>query len=664
MPTPSLLHPKYRKDIDGLRAIAVLSVVIFHAFPHSIKGGFIGVDVFFVISGYLISTIIFKNLDHGRFSFFEFYVRRINRIFPDLILILMFCYIFGWFALLSDEYMKMGKYILGGALFISNFILYNENGYFDDASEVKPLLHLWSLSIEEQFYIFCPIILWSAFKKKFNILSIVLLFCAISFYFNIKIFHSNTVADFYFPQTRFWELLSGSVLAWFMLYKPEFSAHQAGLLDKWLAYAVYRSSYRKNNGTTLANTISTLGCLLLAYGFCKVDRNIEFPGYYALIPVVSTVLIIFSGPEAWINRKILSNKFIAWFGLISFPLYLWHWPLLSLARLIQGETPPEMIRAGIMVASLALAWLTYKFIERPLRFGGNQSLKAGLYVISMIIVGFLGYKSYYGNGLPDRLKNFNEKNKAILSQLVVPPKLLRNVQCTKYFSSYKGSLCVLKNNSAPEILLIGDSHALQYYSGIANNIKEKNIGMLGGGWTTPALNPLIGAYKPSDAYYEIQKQIYDIISSNNNISSIVIGCLASNCMNENFEINLHNTLNFLTKINKNVTILIDPPNIPFDVRLCLYTRPFRLYSNVKNPCAFPIKDYVNQIKKHNESLSRVLSDYPSVKVFDPSRYLCDEKYCYAVIKQKLLYRNSGENSHLSEDGSEFFGPLLSQAVLH
>jgi peptidoglycan/LPS O-acetylase OafA/YrhL len=151
------IHPKYRPDIDGLRAIAVLSVVAFHAFPEWITGGFIGVDIFFVISGYLISTILFENLEKGCFSFVDFYSRRIRRIFPALLLVLTSCYLAGWFTLLADEYMQLGKHMAGGASFLSNFFLWNESGYFDNIADTKPLLHLWSLGIEEQFYIFWPL---------------------------------------------------------------------------------------------------------------------------------------------------------------------------------------------------------------------------------------------------------------------------------------------------------------------------------------------------------------------------------------------------------------------------------------------------------------------------------------------------------------------------
>lgn len=161
-----LSHPKYRPDIDGLRAIAVLSVVIFHAFPTWVKGGFVGVDIFFVISGFLISTIIFENLSKDSFSFFEFYSRRVKRIYPVLLVVLSVCFLFGWFALLADEFKILGKHLAAGAGFVSNLVLWSESGYFDNAADTKPLLHLWSLGVEEQFYIIWPLLAWFAWKKN------------------------------------------------------------------------------------------------------------------------------------------------------------------------------------------------------------------------------------------------------------------------------------------------------------------------------------------------------------------------------------------------------------------------------------------------------------------------------------------------------------------
>lgn len=226
-----LSHPKYRPDIDGLRALAVLSVVAFHAFPSWIKGGFIGVDVFFVISGYLISTIIFESLERDAFSFSEFYARRIKRIFPALLLVLLSCLVFGWFVLLSPEYKQLSKHVASSAGFIQNLVLWSESGYFDNTAATKPLLHLWSLGVEEQFYIVWPLLLWVAWKRNFNFLIIIILVAVISYYLNIVGVKKDSIATFYSPLTRFWELLSGGFLA--HINKKELYNNIKVVFDRW-----------------------------------------------------------------------------------------------------------------------------------------------------------------------------------------------------------------------------------------------------------------------------------------------------------------------------------------------------------------------------------------------------------------------------------------------
>ena len=384
-----LSNPKYRPDIDGLRAIAVLAVVIFHAFPKTIKGGFIGVDIFFVISGYLISTIIFENLEKGTFSFFEFYARRIKRIFPALILVLSACFIFGWLSLFPDELQQLGKHIASGAGFVSNFVFWDEAGYFDKSADTKPLLHLWSLGIEEQFYIFWPLLLWLAWKQKFNLLAITIFFTLTSFILNLKGVKHDAVATFYSPQTRFWELLSGSLLAWLTLYKKNLFADIKGKIESVLSRIFYNKK-QEFDPKTLANILSFIGLFLLLYGFWHMNKDLNFPGNWALVPVIATSMLIIAGSKSWVNRLILSNKFIVWFGLISFPLYLWHWPLLSFARIINDEFPSYILRTLAILASVLLAWLTYKFVECPIRFGKHGKAKVVILCLGVFIIGVSG----------------------------------------------------------------------------------------------------------------------------------------------------------------------------------------------------------------------------------------------------------------------------------
>ncbi|MCI5116515.1 MAG: acyltransferase [Candidatus Electrothrix sp. LOE1_4_5] len=380
-----LIHPKYRPDIDGLRAIAVLSVVGFHAFPSWVKGGFIGVDVFFVISGFLISGIIYENLDKKEFTFREFYARRIMRIFPALIVVMTTCFAFGWLLLLTDEYKQLGKHIAGGASFISNFLLWQESGYFDNSAETKPLLHLWSLGIEEQFYIIWPLLLWLTWKRKFNIFAVTLAIAVGSFYLNIKGIKQDAVATFYSPITRFWELMCGGLLAWVTIYKKESFANICRKVDRFIVSTIYRNK-ETEEGRTLANLFAFTGLALLTYGFVKIAKDFYFPGAWALVPVLAALLIISAGPAAWINRQILSTKVFVWFGLISYPLYLWHWPLLSFARIFKDHLPHHDTRIAIVAVSIVLAWLTTIFIEKPFR-SGDYGIRLKVTILCCLLIG-------------------------------------------------------------------------------------------------------------------------------------------------------------------------------------------------------------------------------------------------------------------------------------
>lgn len=254
----------------------------FHAFPEWIKGGFIGVDIFFVISGYLISTIIAENLQNNTFSLVDFYSRRIRRIFPALFLVLLTCYAFGWFALYASEYKQLGGHIAAGAGFLQNFVLWSESGYFDNSSDTKPLIHLWSLAIEEQFYIFWPLVLWAAYKYKFNMLKVVLLILVISFAANILMISSNSIAAFYSPGARFWELLIGAGWAYLTLAKKS-------IVNK------FSKEY--------ANVLSVTGLFLIVVAICILNKKSAFPGWWALLPTLGAVFLIAAGRDGWVNKK-------------------------------------------------------------------------------------------------------------------------------------------------------------------------------------------------------------------------------------------------------------------------------------------------------------------------------------------------------------------------
>ena len=367
------MHLPYRSDIDGLRAFAVTTVLIFHAFPSLIPGGFVGVDVFFVISGFLISGIVFRELEAGEFSFANFYARRVKRIFPALITMLAASYAFGWFFLFNDDFRRLGSHIFRASLFLSNFILWREAGYFDNAAETKPLLHLWSLGIEEQFYIVWPLILWAFWRFKAIRLPLIASLTLSSLAWNIYQSHHDLTHDFYSPLTRFWELSAGA----------------------WLAFHLSRRTQAHH----LANYVSAFAVFVLLLAVFVIDSKKAFPGYWAVLPVLGAVLLIYAGPQAWLNRVVFSNRVLVWIGMISYPLYLWHWPALAFARIVEGATPSVAIRIGAVLLSITLAWLTFVWIEKPLRFDWKSRWRTPLLVLGMAVMGYVGLMCKNSDGL-------------------------------------------------------------------------------------------------------------------------------------------------------------------------------------------------------------------------------------------------------------------------
>lgn len=322
-------HIAYRADIDGLRAIAVLAVLIFHAFPALLPGGFIGVDIFFVISGYLISSIVMKSAEDGRFSIADFYARRIRRIVPPLLAMIVTSLVLGWSILLPDEYAQLAKHALAGIGFISNIVLWQESGYFDSAAHLKPFLHLWSLGVEEQFYIFWPLILILVIRRGLPFLGVALFILAGSFAINIALTSTAGTAGYFLLPGRAWEMLAGAILAWRLRHHgPLFAA-----------------------GSRIANAVGLLGLLLIALGLWLIDKDKAFPGWWAILPVLGTVLLIAAGERSLTSTLILARKPMVAIGLISFPLYLWHWPLLSFARILHGEAAPVPLLGGLLVLS-------------------------------------------------------------------------------------------------------------------------------------------------------------------------------------------------------------------------------------------------------------------------------------------------------------------------
>jgi peptidoglycan/LPS O-acetylase OafA/YrhL len=451
---------KYRPDIDGLRAIAVMLVVIFHAFPEAMPGGFIGVDIFFVISGFLITGIIVRELDQKRFSLLAFYNRRIRRIFPALIVVLCVTLVLGWLWMLPAAYAQLSSDVFASAAFFANIALLLQSGYFDIESAKKPLLHLWSLGIEEQFYLVWPLLLMLVARLRLRMLTAVSVVGMASFVLNVALIGSNPVATFYLPFTRAWELLAGAALAcgWNQISQTGAASNRRALF----------------------------GVLLIATAAAVLDTKSAFPGWWAMLPVAGAALLL-SAPAAWFCQALLASPPMVWVGLISYPLYLWHWPLLVFCGIIKFA-PLTLLERGLVVGlSFALAWATYRFIEIPFRFGRPSPLKIPSLCSGMVVIAVAGGVVVKGRGFDFRL----------------PPEIRELAHVPTQSSKWRFHECLLDlsretsfadscvdRNRRPLILVWGDSTAGALLPGLrkAQETRAFGIAQLTSSSCVPALD--------------------------------------------------------------------------------------------------------------------------------------------------------------------------------
>ena len=432
---------RYRPDIDGMRAVAVIVVILFHNFPDKCPGGFIGVDIFFVLSGYLISAVILGGLRRREFSLAGFYARRIRRIFPALSLVLFSTLLVGWCILAPREWHQLAKDVLEGAGFVSNLLHPPGDGYFSPA-HAEPLLHLWSLGIEEQFYLVWPLALIVVWKlagdgqRGGRVLAGILLLAGVSFVYNIKMVRLNLDAAFFSPLTRMWELLAGATLAQIVMIRGE----------------VKRRS--------TAELLCAAGVALVAVGLALVDEGKQIPGWWTLLPVAGTALMVGAGSEAWLHRRVLASRPFVALGLLSYPVYLWHWPLLAFFKIVRDSgfrLSPQaeaVAKLSFVMLALLLSWATYRLVEMPMRFSATRSsaFRVKLLIAGMAVVSAI----------------------AVLSARVIGPRLhspaVRELERAKADVVWSGNwkmspfrtLECPSSRSTRATILVGDSHMGQY----------------------------------------------------------------------------------------------------------------------------------------------------------------------------------------------------------
>jgi peptidoglycan/LPS O-acetylase OafA/YrhL len=419
--------------------------------------------VFFVISGYLISNIIFQSLEAGNFRYVDFYQRRIRRIFPALGVVLTCSLVFGWSWLLPDEYAQLGLHVGASAFFLQNFALWYEAGYFDSSASLKPLLHLWSLGIEEQFYILYPICIASLWHRRRVMIAFMIGTFFLSLIWSVLLVAEDRAAAFYLPHARLWELMLGGLLSVARYLKPQSEELKESRDRETPCLGAESQSLLRNGASTLGVALIVSSCFLF-------DRATLFPGLMALIPVSGSALILYYGQGSLINSRILSLTPIVWIGLISYPLYLCHWSLIAFTRLLSAEEPTVQFKLKLFVASVLLAYLVYKYIELPLRFGqASRSLfgrfRTALIALGVFSVGAAGFSVKYHGGFPDR-PILEDAERQILQRHLVENDIIKKYPLEG--CSYEQSIrepaifnCFSYGNprARETIIVWGDSHA-------------------------------------------------------------------------------------------------------------------------------------------------------------------------------------------------------------
>ncbi|RLJ36203.1 peptidoglycan/LPS O-acetylase OafA/YrhL [Litoreibacter meonggei] len=433
---------RYRPEIDGLRAVAVVPVILFHAGLGLFAGGFVGVDIFFVISGYLITSIILADLARGQFSILTFYERRARRILPALFTVLICCLPFAWMWMLPSQLKDFGQGLVAVSVFASNILFYRQSGYFEPAAEENPLLHTWSLAVEEQYYVVFPILLVLLWPLKARRVGLIIMgLAAISLVLSDWASRVHPSGNFYLAPTRAWELLAGSLCAF------------------------AQSSYGQKTHEGLA----ILGTGLIGISIFAFDETTPFPSFYALLPVGGTALIILFAAQGTLVAKALSLRPVLGLGLISYSAYLWHQPLLAFARIKAIFEPHPWVIALLVLASFSLAYLSWRFVEAPFRKKPAPLLdRRGVFTVSALALSALiglGLAIHVKDGLPSR-------SVALLQKPLIDPARARDRSYALLRDTGQEETRLrdfLAQGSGARVLILGDSHSKDIFNAFVLN---------------------------------------------------------------------------------------------------------------------------------------------------------------------------------------------------
>ena len=613
---------KYRAEIDGLRALAVVPVILFHAGFKVFSGGFVGVDVFFVISGYLITTILIEDLENKRFSIINFYERRARRILPALFSVMLACIPFAWMWMLPRQMKDFSESVAAVSVFLSNMLFWKESGYFAAASEQKPLLHTWSLAVEEQYYLLFPIFLFLAWRfGKNRVFWMIVVIATASLVLCEWGWRNEEAANFFLAPTRAWELLAGSISAFIV----------------------------QKNGVQKSNALSLIGLAAIVFSIFAYGENTHFPSLYALVPVLGVVLLVLFAEKETLAAKLLSTKAFVAIGLISYSAYLWHQPLFAYLRIKFGEDTGPLSFALTTIISLLLAYLSWRFIETPFR-NKNKISARFIFILSaagvsfFISVGVIGHKS---NGFDYRLETWQKEileweNYPIASAYRLDTCFLRREQSYKDFDDN----CI--SNDA-KILIWGDSHAAALASGWRN---ISAIHQLTAGGCPPVLNT---DFSSRPQCLGINNYVESVISSGN-YKTVVMHAYWKRYSIEQLK-NLTYTVHRLEELGVESVFLIG--GVPYYYP----TLPSRLLLERKSIESI---EYIAQsqgaVIRHDNFIKSLISS-DIVTYVNSVNIFCKKERCRATfVKSGKTVPIAWDYGHLTETGATYFASKLANII--
>lgn len=643
---------KYRSEIDGLRALAVVPVILFHAGFNAFSGGFVGVDVFFVISGYLITTILLNDLEAGKFSIVHFYERRARRILPALFLVMFACLPFAWFWLLPQDLKSFSQSLVAVSVYASNILFWRTSGYFDTATELKPLIHTWSLSIEEQYYVLFPLFLFFAWRlgKRWTV-GILVVVAVISLALAQSYVNKYPSFTFYMLPTRAWELLIGAFVAFY------YSEHNIKKHKYWAS-----------------ELGSLLGFALIAYAIFAFSEKTPFPSIYALVPTVGAALIIVFATNKTLIGRLLSTKPFLWVGLISYSAYLWHQPLFAFARHRSLEEPSQVLLAVLAVITLPLAYLTWRFVERPFRnkhFISRRAVFAFAFCVSAVFIS-LGILGNLKEGFTQRF-DLN----TLIKQSFDRPKADEN--CFDRDMAHKRIdwVCTIGSTHAtPDFVVFGDSHSLSLLDVFdrAAKLTEHSGYFVGTSGCTPFLGihslrgdqdirncnllnirvfDLVKEKKIKKIYLVARWTYYtDGGYSGKNFSFIGLNPTDEPSMLKSrkaFEAGLENTINAYKSIGTKIVIILQVPQQKTEPKQAYYklTSSNQLSQDNIRKLSISRQEH-NSLQAFTNEIFTKKSSASNVEVLDFVDAFCDSEKCILGNTEGSYYL---DNDHLSTNGS-------------